>query len=149
MSKYLENRKVSHTKPYMFWKLQPLTFLKMLEFRCDTFRFKSSNFACIFQAKNLNFHEKSQKKVKSWTLPFSNSCMMTLLEIHENHNCIRIVRNSILFLSTSLFPNIWPLGPVCGPIMLTSFEIFRNFKYQGTNKGKSLSLNFYTRLKYS
>ena len=36
----------------MFLKLQTLTLLKM--FSCDTFRFKSSNFACTFQAKNLN-----------------------------------------------------------------------------------------------
>ena len=58
------------------------------------------------------FYEKSQKRVKSWSLPMSNSCIV-ILEHNASIYNIKIVRSTILLVSVSLFPNFCHLGPVC------------------------------------
>ena len=72
--------------------------------------------------KTLNFHEKSQKKVKNWSLPFSNSCNVAI-KLYENLYNTKIVRNTILLLFLSLFPNFCYLGPVWGAILVMNHDL--------------------------
>ena len=121
----------------------------MLEFRCDIQRFKNLDFACTFQAKNLNFHEKSQRKSKDKVIHFLTRNVT--LELFESFYDTKIVRNTILLLSLSLFSNFCHLGPVwrleefsLNIQFVTSMKFLLYDLFSKTNHTKEISLKLQT-----